>query len=284
MLTDEQIQSFRENGYLNYGPVLTPEELQGLREALARCKAGDSPQAAEANRNASWAQEQGFVVTQIVNIWQAENAFYHHLFHDRIVKMAAQLIGDDTIRVWHDQMQEKPALHGGPTIWHQDHPYWPIIQPADLVSAWVALEDATPENGCMSFVRGSHKWGPINGGTIGSITDGEKNLWGPDFKPEWLPEGTQVEVVEAPVVAGGVAFHHCLTWHGAPVNKSPRNRPAIAVHYMPGWTRYEKEPGKDHLVEHHITVEEGEILKGDHFPTVMENGVVLPFPVHLPRA
>ena len=34
----------------------------------------------------------------------------------------------------------------------------------------------------------------------------------------------------------------------------------VAVHYMPGWTRYEKEPGKNHLVEHHITVKPGEVL------------------------
>lgn len=257
MLTDEQIQSFRQDGYLNYGPVLTQSELNALRESLARCKAGDSPQAAESNRNISWGQDKGFVVTQIVNVWQAEDAYYQHLFNDRIVQIASELMGADTVRVWHDQMQEKPALVGGPTTWHQDHPYWPIIQPADLVSAWVALEDATPENGCMSFVKGSHRWGPKNGGTIGTITEGDDNLWMPDYRPEWIPEGETVEVVEAPVVAGGVAFHHCLTWHGAPINRSPRNRPAIAVHYMPGWTRYEKEPGKEHLVEHHITVNEG---------------------------
>ena len=275
MLTEDQIASFRENGYLNYGPVLTPEETAALRDALARCKAGTSTHAAESNRNISWGQDKGFVVTQIVNMFQAEDAFLRHLYNDRIVKIVAELMGTDTVRVWHDQMQEKPARVGGPTGWHQDHPYWPIIQPSDLISAWVAIEDADAENGCMSMVKGSYKWGPKNGGTIGTITEGTENLWGPDYKPEWIPEGETVEVVSQPVPAGGVVFHHCLTWHGAPINRSDRNRPAIAVHYMPGWTRYEKEPGKNHLVEHHITVKPGEILKGDYFPTVMENGVVL---------
>jgi hypothetical protein len=40
---------------------------------------------------------------------------------------------------------------------------------------------------------------------------------------------------------------------------------------MPGWTRYEPK-GAGHLVEHNITVKPGEVLQGDHFPTVMEEG------------
>lgn len=265
MLTEEQIASFRENGFLYYGPVLTDQELTDLREALGRVMAGDSEKSPEALRNLTGDPEN--VVTQIVNIWEAEPAFERHLHNDRIVAMAAQLMGTDTVRVWHDQVQVKPPRIGGPTIWHQDHPYWPVIQPADLVSAWVALEDATPENGCMSMVRRSHRWGPYHGGTVGSNPDG----WGPAADPSWLPEGETIEVVPVPVPAGGVVFHHCLTWHGAPPNRSENNRPAIAVHYMPGWTRYEPS-GSGHLVEHHIEVKAGEELRGAHFPTVLESG------------
>jgi phytanoyl-CoA hydroxylase len=269
-LTEEQVQSFRENGFLYCGPVLTPDELNALRDALARVERGESEKQPEALRNISAGKSEGNVVTQIVNIWEAEPAFYAHLFNDRIVKMAAQLMGTDTVRVWHDQVQIKPPKIGGPTIWHQDHPYWPVIQPADLVSAWVALEDATVSNGCMSMVRRSHQWGPYSGGTVGS----DPETWGPDADPSFLPEGEKIEVVPVEVPAGAVVFHHCLTWHGAPPNRSENPRPAIAVHYMPGWTRYEKEPGKEHMVEHHITVASGETLVGDHFPTVMENGKV----------
>ena len=85
----------------------------------------------------------------------------------------------------------------------------------------------------------------------------------------------RLQVAPGAVKKGHVLFHHCLTWHGSPPNHSERGRPGIAVHYMPGWTRYEKEPGREHLVEHHITVKPGEVLKGDFFPTVMENGTIL---------
>ena len=273
MLTNEQVASFRRDGFLNlHEKVLSNAELNDLRAALDRVMNGQSTATPE--RIANIGGGENSVVTQIVNIWEAEPAFRRHLYHPVITKMVAQLMGADTVRVWHDQVQVKPPRIGGPTIWHQDHPYWPVIQPADLVSAWVALEDATPENGCMSMVPRSHTWGPYQGhGTVGI----DPETWGPANDPALLPPGETVEIVPCPVKAGGVVFHHCLMWHGAPPNRSERPRPAIAVHYMPGHTRYEPTP-KGHLVEHNISVAPGEILTGEHFPTVLENGRPLAVP------
>ena len=266
-LTDEQVQSFRENGFLNYGRVLTDEQLAALRQSLDRVLAGKSEASPE--RIANIGGGDNSVVTQIVNVWESEPAFREHLSNSVIVPLVAQLMGADTVRVWHDQMQLKPAHVGGPTIWHQDHPYWPVIQPADLVSAWVALEDATVENGAMSMVRRSHKWGVYGGdGTIGI----DPVTYDPPYDPAFIPEGETVEIVPCEVKAGHVVFHHCRTWHGAPANHSEHPRPAIAVHYMPGHTRYEPQAGASHLVEHHIHVAPGQPLTGEHFPTVMEAG------------
>ncbi len=267
MLTDDQVRSFRENGFLNYGRVLTDDQLGALRASLARVLSGESAASPEAIRNLGGSDDS--VVTQVVNVWEAEAAFREHLYNAAIVPLVAQLMGTDTVRVWHDQMQLKPPRIGGPTVWHQDHPYWPVIQPADLVSAWVALEDATVENGAMSMVRRSHRWGQYKDGTIGINPD-----YSPAHDPAFVPDGETVEVVPCEVTAGSVVFHHCRTWHGAPANRSDRPRPAIAVHYMPGWTRYEPTD-RSHLVEHHIHVSPGEPLTGDHFPTVMENGRML---------
>ncbi len=268
MLTAEQIESFKEQGFLKAQSALSAEDADRLRERMFDVIEGQSKGKAEAVRNMGNDQN---VVVQIVNIWEADDLFRRHLFNPDITAMIAQLMGDDTVRVWHDQVQYKPPFVGGPTDWHQDHPYWPIIQPADLVSAWVALEDASVENGCMWMVPGSHLWGPHKGGTIGTNRE--------DFSPapdmSLLPEGTKIEPVPCEVKKGEVMFHHCLTWHGSPPNRSAHGRPAIAVHYMPGYTRYEKDPSKTHLVEHNVEVAPGEILKGSHFPTVRENGLAL---------
>ena len=266
MLTEEQIAEFHEKGYLQVGRVISDEQADALRERMFAVMEGRSASQPEALRNMNGQREN--VVVQIVNIWEADGLFRAHLYEPDMTQMVAEVIGADTLRLWHDQVQYKPPRVGGPTDWHQDHPYWPIIQPADLVSAWVALDDADEENGCMWMVPGSHKWGPHRGGTIGTNRD--------DFSPapdlSLLPEGIDVTPVPMPVKKGHAGLHHCLTWHGSPPNRSERGRPAIAVHYMPGYTRYEKDPRRTHLVEHNVEVAPGEILQGKHFPTVYENG------------
>lgn len=267
MLTQEQVREFDERGFLQVGKVLTDEQTAALRARLDEVMAGRSKAQPEAKRNLlGEGAEQ--VVIQVVNIWEADDLFREHIYHPVICQMAAQLMRTDVVRVWHDQVQYKPPRIGGPTDWHQDHPYWPIIQPADLVSAWCALEDATIDNGCMWMVPGSHRWGPHNGGTIGTDPEGFRPT--PDMSQ--LPSGAVVECVPCEVKAGEVMFHHCLTWHGSPPNRSERGRPAIAVHYMPGWTRY--EPSGGHLLERRVTVKPGEVLVGEYFPTVWDHGPV----------
>jgi phytanoyl-CoA hydroxylase len=266
MLTQDQIDTFRRDGFLKYGRVLDEEQTRALRRRLDDVIEGRSKAQPEAKRNLLGDGSER-VVIQVVNIWEADDLFREHLYNPAICRMVCQLIGTDVLRVWHDQVQYKPPRIGGPTSWHQDHPYWPIIQPADLVSAWVALEDATVENGCMRMVPRSHRWGPHKGGTIGTNED-----FSPGYDPTLVPPGEIVEVVPCEVKAGEVMFHHCLTWHGSPPNDSDRGRPAIAVHYMPGYTRY--EPSGSHLVERHVTVKPGEELKGEFFPTVWDHGPV----------
>jgi ectoine hydroxylase-related dioxygenase (phytanoyl-CoA dioxygenase family) len=267
MLTDAQVQEFRARGFLAGPRVYADAEAEALRERMHAIIEGRSPGKPELLRNMAGSDEK--VVVQIVNAWEADDLFRRHTRHPEVCGMVAQLIGHPVLRVWHDQVQYKPPHVGGPTAWHQDHPYWPIIQPADLVSAWVALEDADVENGCMWMVPFSHTWGPHKGGTIG--TDAETFAPLPDHSQ--LPAGAEVVPVPCPVRKGHVMFHHCLTWHGSPPNRSDRGRPAIAVHYMPGYTRY--EPARSHVMERRVTVQPGEILTGDHFPTVWDQGPVV---------
>jgi ectoine hydroxylase-related dioxygenase (phytanoyl-CoA dioxygenase family) len=269
ILTEKQIQTFHETGYLNEGiRVLTDEQTQALRERLYDVIAGKSASKPEALRNLNGGGlDSDKVVIQIVNIWEADDLFRGHLCHPTITSIISQLTGADTIRVWHDQIQYKPAFKGTSTGWHQDYPAWPILEPSDLISCWVALEDATVENGCMRMVPRSHKWGIHRG--MGTGENFELL-----YDESQIPEGETVEVVPMEVPAGCAAFHHCLTWHGSPPNPSPRPRPAIAVHYMPGHTIF--SPKGHHLIEHRVEVQPGEVLIGDYFPTVYENNEPIP--------
>jgi ectoine hydroxylase-related dioxygenase (phytanoyl-CoA dioxygenase family) len=289
MLTQSQIQEFHKRGYLKAGKVLTDAEVEALRERLDLALEERAESKPELLRNlaggdlyARRSEEDDHmptglkifasnVVIQIVNIWEADRLFNAHMYNPKITAMVAQLCNTDTLRVWHDQIQYKPPRVGAATGWHQDYPAWPILDPADLVSAWVALDDATMENGCMRMVPGSHKWGVHRG----RIKTGENFTLA--YDPEQIPAGEKVEVEPVEVMAGEVAFHHCLTWHGSPKNPSEKKRRAIAVHYMPGHTRFVPRGG--HVMSHRVEVKEGEILQGKYFPTVWDKGPLPPAPL-----
>lgn len=268
LLKRGEVELFRAQGFLKARPLLSPAKLRPLLAAFDKLKEGRSKKKPELSRNLSGDKDN--VVLQVVNAWEAERAFYRYLFIPALTEAVAQLMGIDTVRVWHDQIQYKPPFKGGPTVWHQDYPYWPVLEPAELVSAWLALEDADEENGCMGMVPKSHLWGAHGNGTVG-IREGD---WGPAYNRTYVPKGQRVRVVPCPVKAGCVMFHHCMTWHGAPPNRSSRGRPAIAVHFMPGHTRY--VPKSKHAIGHLIEVKPGEILRGEHFPTVFEKGPLAP--------
>lgn len=274
MLTQEQIAQFERDGFLKGSVVLSDDEVERLREELAMVMEGKSVKKPILNHNMLDGTSNALYknmkmsvnerVVQIVNIWMASDAFLQHAMNPIITEEIAQLCNTDTVRIWHDQVQYKPPVSGGPTGWHQDHPLWPIIQPADLVSAWVALDDAVIENGCMWMVPGSHKWG-----------DQQKHIASTkeDFKPyhrhpDQLPEGAVIEAVPFEIKKGQVGYHHSLTWHGSPHNRSELHRRAIAVHYMPGHIRY--EPTSGHPMLDYVEVAKGEILRGEHFPVVYQ--------------
>ena len=256
MLTREQIDQFETNGYLRGGRVISDERVETLREELDRVirnKDGAPPQPVLL-RNIG---RETAPIWQIVNIWEASEPFAELIRNPTITEEVAQLTGAQELRVWHDQIQYKPAEVGGVNMWHQDAPYWPIIAPMTEVSAWVALDDVDESNGCMSMVPGSHRWG--------NQIEFIHTLKSFDAMPEEY-QGHPVRVEKCPVRKGEVHYHHALTWHGSHANTSGRPRRAIAVHYMLHNTRY--VASGDHVMKPFVEVADGEILRGSHFPTV----------------
>jgi len=260
MLTQEQIDFFDRNGYLKVGRVLDDAQVEVLRERLDLVMAEQSAGRPEIYRNlAGGGLNADAVVVQIVNIWQADDAYRALMSHPEITAMTAALTRSETLRVWHDQIQYKPPRVGTSTRWHQDFPAWPNIYPGDMVTAWVALDDVTIETGCLRFVPGSHHWGVHRG--LGTAED-----FAPKYDAAQLPEGSEIRVECVEVMKGECNFHHCLTWHGSAANPTDRPRRAIAIHYMPAHIRY--TAAGNHPMKARVTVEEGAILQGEYFPEV----------------
>lgn len=260
MLTADQIERFHRDGYLKGERVLTDEQVDVLREEMDRVVRDQGrtnvPQPVRC-ANLTGNPEQ--MVLQIVNIWEASQPYRELTANATIGQEMAQLTGASVLRIWHDQIQYKPKSAGGVNMWHQDAPLWPILAPMTEVSAWVALDDVDEENGCMSMVPGSHLWS----NQIAFL----RTLENFDAMPREF-EGRPIEVRPCPVKKGEVHYHHALTWHGSPANRSDRPRRAIALHYMTEETRY-VESGQ-HIMKPFVEVADGEVMQGAHFPVVWE--------------
>lgn len=262
MLTPKQIEQFQANGYLNAGPVLDMQEVKVLQEEVMRTieqRNDTSVKQPLSCRNLSPVESEP--IWQVIDIWVSSEPFATLLSHPHITEGLAQLTNAQELRIWHDQIQYKPPQKGGVNMWHQDAPLWPIIAPMTEVTAWVALDDADEENGCMSMVPGSHLWG--------NNIDFLRQLESYEAMPDQLNEH-QITVERCPVKAGEVHYHHALTWHGSHANTSGRPRRAIAMHYMTQDTRY--VASGEHIMKPYVEVSDNEILSGKFFPKVYSAG------------
>jgi phytanoyl-CoA hydroxylase len=133
MLTEAQVHEFNRNGCLIGGKVLDDEQVEQLRRELDRVidkgKTGFTDTEPHPVLIQNLGRHQEKPVWQIVNIWEASPPFQQLLFHPHIVRAISQLTGQTHLMVWHDQIQYKPAHHGGINMWHQDAPLWPILRP-----------------------------------------------------------------------------------------------------------------------------------------------------------
>jgi hypothetical protein len=256
--TAELAARYRRDGFVNGGPLLDEAEVAVLRKELDRVIAEQREPGVPQPYRVANIGKAGMPVWQIVNIWQASAAFAAILRKPRLVELLTAMSGGGSeLRLWHDQIQYKPAATGGVNWWHQDCPYWPPLTPADeLHTAWIALDDADADNGCMSMVPGSHRWG-----------DAIKHLEAQkDF--HHLPadyQGNAVQAVLTPVKAGSVHFHHSYTWHGSQANTSGRPRRAIAFHVMTD--RVRRKEG-NHLLAGEIASAIGAPVRGPLFPLI----------------
>lgn len=258
MLTPEQIVQFRADGFVKGEKILSDEEVDVLRAEMERVIAErDRADIAQPVRIVNLSGDDAHPVWQIVNISRASKPFAELVHHPTITADIAALTEASELRLWHDQIQYKPAELGGTNHWHQDSPLWPILRPNDQqVTAWVALDDVDESNGCMSMVPGSYKWGD----QIAFLRErGDFTL------PEEF-EGRRIETRLCPVKKGEVHYHHALTWHGSHQNTSKRPRRAIAIHLMTEKTTY--HAAGDHIMKEFVTVADGAKLEGDAFPLV----------------
>jgi very-short-patch-repair endonuclease len=224
-LSEAQRVAYEDHGFVTGIPLLNAEQVEALRAEIDAFWAPDHEGRAfwyEYRANA--ADDPKRRLLHASGQWRVRPGFHDLIFHPAIASLARQLLGGAP-RLLHDQLFCKPARHGGIVAWHQDYSYWTYSQPMAHATFWIALDDATIENGCLHYVPGSHRWGllPITGLTeamesIEAVLSAEQRR---AFKP--VP-------VELP--AGHMAIHHPLMVHGSYANDSARPRRATVINVM----------------------------------------------------
>jgi ectoine hydroxylase-related dioxygenase (phytanoyl-CoA dioxygenase family) len=238
-LNEKQIHDYRANGYIVIEDFLSPDELEHWRKSVTEAVKeragikipGKDIRIGEADGINEDSDYFGKVFDQLLNLWQTNDKVKELMIDQRIGKMASQLSGADGIRIWHDQALIKRPW-ANPTAWHLDTPFWSFSD-RRAISIWVALDNATLENGCLFFIPGSHTKTRFDKITIG------RNM---DSIFEMYPELRNTMPVAAPMKAGSCSFHNGLTIHGANANMTSGFRRAMTCAYMPEGNIYNGEP------------------------------------------
>ena len=206
LLSDEAVAAFRRDGYYSPVRVMSADDARHFRTALEahETKTGQPLQG-------NWRHKTHLLFTwadQLVN-------------HPGILDAVEDLIGPD-ILCWTTNFFIKEKSNPGFVSWHQDSTYWGL-EPDDVVTAWIAFTEVTPENGYMQVIPGSHK--------IDQLPHLDTF-----HKDNLLSRGQEIAVevetskaVGLAMHAGEMSLHHIKLVHGSEPNRSADRRIGFAI-------------------------------------------------------
>ncbi|XP_078670874.1 phytanoyl-CoA dioxygenase domain-containing protein 1-like [Branchiostoma floridae x Branchiostoma belcheri] len=231
-------ERFSRDGYLVVHNLIGMEEVQVYRDVYRRMVQGEIDTSLHRHDLGNQDKRKQPNVENICQImWPS--SYVHNLdggpIHARAKAIARLLLGEDMAFDF-DMLIYKAPQTNTCTPWHQDEAYWPDMPDKRAVSCWVALDDATVDNGCMWFVPGSHGQ-PIR--PHRAAKEGVHVLMTDHCSEE---EGKPM-----PIPAGSCTFHHGRTLHYTRGNSTDRERRAYIVNYRPiSMVRWEREHDFDH--------------------------------------
>jgi len=213
VLSEAEVRQYREQGYLFPIPVMSPAEAAALRGRLEAYEAASGPLAGKLRHK-----------PHLLFTWL--NELIHH---KAILDAVEDVIGPD-ILCWGTSFFIKEAQTTSFVSWHQDSTYWGL-DPADVITAWVAFSDSNAANGAMRVVPGTHLMDQIPHNDT--------------FRPDnLLSRGQEIMVdvddakaVMMPLRAGEMSLHHVRLIHGSDPNPSPDRRIGFAIRYIPTYVK-----------------------------------------------
>ncbi|MDO9357343.1 MAG: phytanoyl-CoA dioxygenase family protein [Solirubrobacteraceae bacterium] len=211
-LTEAQAERFRADGYLKVKDVLSPGALALARSEVERLAAeGDGPGTS------------GFLSLDLM--WQGDSEVLRlFALSPRIGRLAADLLGVDDTRIYHDNVLSKtPGC--GRTPWHFDAHHFPIAS-RDIVTSWIPLQAIPAPMGPLAFAAGIETWKVVDGVDFSSTDSSYDRGVAETFKE------AGVVVDDTPFELGEVSFHHAWCFHFARGNATTQPRQVMATTYF----------------------------------------------------
>ena len=224
MLTDTHIDTYNRTGHVTVPGVFSSAEMDATIRDIEQW--GEEFLRDLPPEKRAWYIDGGVAAKTVLR--KLDNP---HAYRAQILKLAAdpklvaaveELIGVG-VSVYFSQIFFKAPEGGGPKPPHQDNFYFGPQRPDNIVTAWIAFDDATVENGCLFFGDGTNR---------GQIYQHVAPLDEPYNLQIPADIMAQHPMTPAPVPKGGVSLHHGNTFHQSGPNLSTRWRRACALHYV----------------------------------------------------
>jgi ectoine hydroxylase-related dioxygenase (phytanoyl-CoA dioxygenase family) len=219
----KELRRYRTDGYLAIRRGFAADTVADLLAGLASLARPDSPADIQYE---NWAEERFDQLTEEERLdatrklmsFSRHDARLDAAAHDpAIASVVTALLGDEP-RMFQDMALIKPPGGGREKPWHQDNAFFKYAPGTPIVGVWIALDEATLDNGCMRVIPGSHREGPVRHAFQRDlqICDGE------------VPIDRGVAV---PLPPGGLLLFDGLLQHGTPTNLTRTRRRALQFHY-----------------------------------------------------
>jgi ectoine hydroxylase-related dioxygenase (phytanoyl-CoA dioxygenase family) len=219
MLSFAEIEAYKREGWMRYGAILSAAETAELRshvdDLVANLPPGKRPEDFD-----------------MIHTW--DSTMMSVCQHSRVLDLIEQFVGPDIV-LFASHLICKPGGDGKAAPWHQDSTYWPL-EPMEVMTMWLAIDPATPENGCMRVIPRTH--------TLGELAHDQQDTTG-----NLLHLGLDVSafadrlIVDCVLEPGECTLHEARLVHGSSRNTSPMRRAGYTMRFMPATTRLRRDPG-----------------------------------------
>lgn len=227
-ITPAHVDQFHEQGFLVVNDAFSADEVQAGLDGLFDLIAGRNPdfsgvmyekKAQGVDVDSLSPEEKQDYVRKFMWFVDYDERLQAMATHPKLLDTVERLIGESPV-LFQDMALIKPPQGGREKPWHQDHAYFELPVGTTVVGVWIALDEATVENGCMVVYPGSHREGPV--------IHFQRRDWQICDTHE-----REKEILAVPLKPGGCLLFHSLIHHGTPTNNTNQRRRAVQFHYKP---------------------------------------------------